>query len=42
MFILSFITSPLKFRSVNHIQMYQNSELKTFQKIKFVGELSSN
>ena len=42
MFILSFITSSLAIRSVNHISIYENSELNYFKKHKFLGEISSN
>ena len=40
--ILSSISSALEFWSVNHTSVYQNSELKVFKHIKFLGEISSN
>ena len=42
MFILSSISSGLKFWSVNHISIYENSELNVFENIKCLGEISSN
>ena len=42
MFILSSISGDLEFWSVNHTSVYENSELKVFKNIKFVGEISSN
>ena len=42
MFILSSISGDLEFWSVNHTSIYENSELKVFKNIKFVGEISSN
>ena len=42
MLILSSISSGLKFWSVNHASIYENSELKVFKKIRFFGEISSN
>ena len=42
MFILSSISSSLKFWSVNHTSIYENSELKVFGNIKFLGERSNN
>ena len=42
MFILSSITRGLKFRSVNHTSIYENSESKIFKNIKFLGETSNN
>ena len=41
MFILSSISSSLELWSVNHISKFENSELKTFKNIKFVGEISN-
>ena len=42
MFILSSISSGLEFWSVNQTSIYQNSELKLFKNIKFLGEPSNN
>ena len=42
MFILSSISSGLEFWSVNHTSIYENSELKVFKNIKFLGEISNN
>ena len=42
MFILSFISSGLEFWSVNHSSIYENYELKDFQNVKFLGEISNN
>ena len=42
MFILSYNSSSLKFWSVNHTSMYENSELKVLKNIKNFGETSSN
>ena len=42
MFILSSISSSLKFWSVKNIWMYGNSELKVFKNIKFLAEISGN
>ena len=42
MFILSFISSDLKFWSVNHTSTNQNSELKVSKNIKFLSEISNN
>ena len=42
MFILSFISSGLEFWSVNHSSIYENYELKDFQNVKFLGEISDN
>ena len=41
-FILSSISSGLEFWSVNHTSIYENSELKVFKNIKFLGETSNN
>ena len=32
----------LEFLSVNHISMYENSELNVFENITFLGETSNN
>ena len=40
MLILSSVTSGLE--SVNHILIYENSELNVFKNIKFLEETSSN
>ena len=42
MLIVSFISSSLKFWSVNHTSIKENSELNGFYKIKFFGEISNN
>ena len=42
MFTLSFISSGLEFWSLNHTSMYENSELKVFKNIKFLGEIFKN
>ena len=42
MFILSVISSGLKFWSVNHSSIHENSELKVLNSIKFFGEVSNN
>ena len=42
MFILSVISSGLKFWSVNHSSIHENSELKVLNNIKFFGEVSNN
>ena len=42
MFILSVISSGLKFWSVNHTSIHENSELKVLNDIKFFGEVSNN
>ena len=42
MFILSCISSDLEFWSVNETSIHENSELKVFKKIKFLGEISNN
>ena len=41
MFILSFISRGSEFWSVNHTSMYENSKLKVFKNIIFLGEISS-
>ena len=42
MFTLSFISSNLQYRSVNHNSIYENSELKVFKDIKCLGKISIN
>ena len=42
MFILSSISSSLKFWSVNHNSVNENSELRVFKNIKVLGKISSN
>ena len=42
MFILPSVSSGFEFWSVNHTLIYENSELKVFQKMKLLGEISSN
>ena len=42
MFILSSISSGLEFWSLNHTSIYENSKLKVFENIKFLGEVSDN
>ena len=42
MFILSSISSGLKFCLVNRTLIYRNSELKVFKKIKCSDETSNN
>ena len=42
MYILSSVSSGLEFRSVNHISIYENPELKIFKNVKFSGEISNN
>ena len=42
MFILSFISSGLQFLSVNHTSVHENSELKVFENITFLGEIFTN
>ena len=42
MFVLSSISNSLKFWSVNHTSIYENSELKDFKNIRFLGEISNN
>ena len=42
MFILSSTSSNLKFWSVNYILTYENSKLKVFENIKYLGEISNN
>ena len=40
MLILSYISSGLEFWSMNHTSIYENSELKKFKNIKFLGGIS--
>ena len=42
MFILSSISSDLEFRSVNHISIYENSELNNFKNMKPLSEICNN
>ena len=42
MVILSSAYSGLDFWSVNHILIWENSELKVLKSIKFLGEISKN
>ena len=42
MFVLSSISSGWEFWSVNDTSIYENSELKVFNNIKFFVELSNN
>ena len=42
MFILSSILGGLELWSVNHTSMHENFEVKVFQNIKILGEISSN
>ena len=42
MLISSYIFSDLEFCSVNFSSVYENSELKVFKNIKYLGEMSSN
>ena len=42
MFISSSISSGLKFWSVNHNSVNENSELRVFKNIKVLGKISSN
>ena len=42
MFTLSFTSSSLEFWSVDHTSIYENSELKVFKSITFLGEISNN
>ena len=39
MFILSSTSSGLEYWSVNHTSIYENSKLKVFKIIKFLGEI---
>ena len=42
MFILFAISSGLEFWSLNHTQIYENSESKVFKNIKSLGEITDN
>ena len=42
MFSLSSISSGLEFWSLNHTSISQNSEIKVFENIKLLGEISNN
>ena len=42
MFILSFISSGLEIWSISYTSMYENSELKVSENMKFGGEISNN
>ena len=42
MFVLSSITRGLELWSVNHTSIYENSESKIFENIKFLAEISNN
>ena len=42
MFVLSPISKGLEFLSVNHTSIYGNSELKVFEIIKSLGEMSND
>ena len=42
MFIFSSFSWALEFWSVNHTSIYESSELKVFQYIRFLGEISNN
>ena len=42
MFILSSTSGGLDFWSVNHTSINENSELKVFKNIKFLGEIFDN
>ena len=39
MFILPYISSGLRFWSINNTSVEENSEFKVFKNIKFVGEM---
>ena len=41
-FILSSICSGLEFWSANHTSIDENSEVKLFKNINFLGEMSDN
>ena len=41
-FILLSISSGLKFWLASHTSIFENSELKVFKNITFLGEISSN
>ena len=42
MFILSYVSSGLEFLQVYHTSIYENSELKVFESIKFFGQVFNN
>ena len=42
MFILSSVSSNLKFWSVNHNSIYENSESNFFKNVLCLGEISDN
>ena len=42
MFTLFSISSDLRFWSVNHTSIYENSELNVFKNMKSLGEISNN
>ena len=42
MFILPSIYIGLEFWLVNHTSIHENSELKVFKNINFLGEISNN
>ena len=42
MFVLSSISIDLELRSVKHTSMYETFELKVFENMKFLGEVSNN
>ena len=42
MFNLSSISRSLEFWSISHSSIYENSEPKVFENIKFFGEISNN
>ena len=42
MFILSSVSVRLEIRSVSYTSINENSELKVFKNMKFVGEISNN
>ena len=42
MFILPSISSGLKFWSVKQILIYENCQIKVFESIKFLDEMSNN
>ena len=42
MFIVSSISRGLKFWSVNHTSIYENSESNAFKNMKFLGKISNN
>ena len=41
-FILFSVSSNLEFRSVSHTFIYENSELKVFKNLTFLGAISDN